>query len=511
MSDPTPRPDDSATSAAVSAVVVLAAGEGTRMRSAQPKVLHRAGGRPLVDSVLAAAGALAPGLLVVVVGAGREQVQAHLAGSSPTARTVVQERQGGTGHAVRVALEQLPGLTGTVVVTAGDTPLLRGSTLVALVEGHARAGAAATVLSAVLDDATGYGRVLRDADGGVSGIVEHKDATPAEREVREINSGVYAFDAELLRGALERLSTDNAQGEEYLTDVVGILRADGRLVAAVVADDPLDVAGVNDRVQLAEAEAVLRDRRLLDLMRAGATVVDPRTTWVDADVQVGRDAVLLPGTRLHGRTTVGAGAVVGPDVTLTDTEVGDGARVRCTTADGARIGPGAEVGPYTYLRPGTVLGARAKAGGFVEMKGAVLGEGAKVPHLSYVGDATVGEGANLGAGTIVANYDGVAKHRTEVGPHARVGSDTVLVAPVRVGAGAYVAAGSVITADVPPGALGVARGRQRAVDGWVARRRAGTASDAAARAADDAAARVAGAGQGETGTDGTAAGEGASA
>lgn len=472
----------------VAAVVVLAAGEGTRMRSRTPKVLHRAGGRPLVGSVLAAAAELEPERVVVVVGAGREQVVDYLTGQTAypaPLSSVVQERQGGTGHAVRIALEALPDVTGTLLVVYGDTPLLRGATLLRLVQAHAEAAADATVLTAVLDDPTGYGRVLRDASGAVTGIVEQKDATAEQRAVQEINSGMYAFDAAALRSALARVSTDNAQGEEYLTDVIGILRTDGRPVGAVVTEDALDVAGVNDRVQLAEAEDVLRGRILEQIMRAGVTVLDPRSTWVEHAVQVGQDATLLPGTRLLGRTTIGAGAVIGPDVTLVDCEVGEGAVVRCSTCEGARIGARASVGPYTYLRPGTVLGDGAKAGGFVEMKNAELGAGAKVPHLSYVGDAEIGEGANIGAATIFANYDGVAKHRTSVGAHARVGSDTVLVAPVSVGAGAYTAAGSVITDDVPPGAMGVARGRQRSVEGWVERRRPGSDSARAAAEAQE--------------------------
>ncbi|NHC15340.1 bifunctional UDP-N-acetylglucosamine diphosphorylase/glucosamine-1-phosphate N-acetyltransferase GlmU [Motilibacter deserti] len=466
--------------APVDAVVVLAAGEGTRMKSRTPKVLHAVAGRSLLGHVLAAAGELSPERVVVVVGAGRDHVVAHLSAIEPDAVPVVQERQGGTGHAVRTALEAMPELTGTLVVAAGDTPLLTPATLRALVEGHRTAGASATVLTALLEDPTGYGRVLRDATGGVAAIVEHRDATPEERAVREINSGIYVFAVEQLRAALGRLTTDNAQGEEYLTDVLAILREQGRPVAAVTAPDALDVAGVNDRAQLAQAGAALRDRLLLHWMRAGVTVVDPLTTWVDADVALAPDVTLLPGVRLHGGTTVAAGAVVGPDTTLVDTEVGEGAVVRSSTCEGARVGTGATVGPYTFLRPGTVLGAGAKAGGFVEMKNAVLGEEAKVPHLSYVGDAEVGAGTNVGAATIFANYDGVAKHRTKVGDHVRIGSDTVLVAPVTVGDGAYTAAGSVVTEDVPPGALAVGRSRQGNVDGWVERRRPGTSSARAA-------------------------------
>ena len=461
-------------------VLVLAAGEGTRMRSRTPKVLHAVAGRSLLGHVLSAAEQLSPERVVVVVGAGRDQVVAHLTQIAPAAIPVVQERQGGTGHAVRIALEQLPDVTGTLVVAAGDTPLLTPATLAALVETHVRAGAAATVLTALLADPTGYGRVLRDETGNVAAIVEHRDATAEERAVREINSGIYVFAVEHLRAALEQLTTDNAQGEEYLTDVLSILREQGRPVAAVAADDALDVAGVNDRAQLAEAGAALRDRLLLRWMRAGVTVVDPRSVWVDATVELAADVTLLPGVRLHGGTRVQTGAVVGPDTTLVDTHVGPGASVRSSTCEGARIGEGATVGPYTFLRPGSVLGRDAKVGGFVEMKNAVLGEGTKVPHLSYVGDAQVGAGTNVGAATIFANYDGVAKHRTTVGDHVRIGSDTVLVAPVTVGDGAYTAAGSVVTEDVPAGALAVARGRQSSVEGWVERRRPGSPSAEAA-------------------------------
>ncbi|WP_231126888.1 bifunctional UDP-N-acetylglucosamine diphosphorylase/glucosamine-1-phosphate N-acetyltransferase GlmU [Motilibacter aurantiacus] len=457
------------------------------MRSRTPKVLHAAAGRSLLGHVLTSVREISPARVVVVVGAGRDKVVAHLAETAPEALPVVQERQGGTGHAVRTALEALPDLTGTVVVTAGDTPLLSPATLQALVGTHAATGAAATVLTALLDDPTGYGRVLRDPAGNVAAIVEHRDATPEELAVHEINSGIYAFAADHLRSALAQLTTDNAQGEEYLTDVLAILREQARPVAAVVAPDALDVAGVNDRSQLALAGAALRDRLLLRWMRAGVTVVDPLTTWVDADVELAPDVTLLPGVRLHGRTSVAAGAVVGPDTTLVDTEVGADAVVRSSTCEGARIGERATVGPYTFLRPGTVLGAGAKAGGFVEMKNAVLGQEAKVPHLSYVGDAEVGDGTNVGAATIFANYDGVAKHRTTVGAHVRIGSDTVLVAPVTVGDGAYTAAGSVVTDDVPPGALAIGRSRQGTVDGWVERRRSGTSSAQAAQEARRAA------------------------
>jgi bifunctional UDP-N-acetylglucosamine pyrophosphorylase / glucosamine-1-phosphate N-acetyltransferase len=453
----------------VEGVVVLAAGEGTRMRSTTPKVLHVAAGRTLLASALAATAALEPEQTIVVVGAGRDAVVAHLGELAPDAQTVVQEHQRGTGHATRVALDALPDLTGRVLVTYGDMPLLTPGTLAALA--GAADGAGAALLTARLADPTGYGRVVRGVGGDVAAIVEHKDATDEQRAIDEVNAGVYVFDVALLRACLQRLSTDNAQGEEYLTDVVGILVADGHQVRAVVAVDPLDVLGVNDRSQLAQAAAVLRRRHLDAAMRAGATVVDPATTVVDLDVVLEPDCVVEPFCVLRGATSVAAGAVVGPYADLTDTTVGAGARVRAATCVGAEIGPDADVGPWTYLRPGTRLARGAKAGAYVEMKNAEVGEDSKVPHLSYVGDATIGRRSNIGAGTIFVNYDGVAKHVTTVGDDVRVGSDNCLVAPVTIEDTAYTAAGSVITKDVPAGALGVGRAQQRNIDGWVARKR----------------------------------------
>jgi bifunctional UDP-N-acetylglucosamine pyrophosphorylase / glucosamine-1-phosphate N-acetyltransferase len=467
------------TDAHPTAVVVLAAGEGTRMRSTLPKVLHQMAGRTLLGHMLAAAAPLEADTTVVVVGAGREAVTAHLAEVAPGAVPVVQADQRGTGHAARVALEAVPDVDGTVLVLPGDTPLLRTETLRALVEEHQSSGAVATLLTALVPDPTGYGRVLRRDGGPVAAVVEHRDATEEQRAVREVNTSVYAFEAGPLRDALSRLSTANAQGEEYLTDVVGLFVAAGRTVGALVVDPAL-TAGVNDRVQLAAAHRAYNERLLGDWMRAGVTVIDPATTWVDAEVELAPDVVLRPGVQLHGRTRAESGAEIGPDCTLTDTVVGPGARVVRAHCHGAEVGPGASVGPFAYLRPGARLGPGAKVGTYVEVKGSELGAGAKVPHLSYVGDATIGAGANLGAGTITANWDGVHKHRTTIGEHVRTGSDTVLVAPVTVGDGAYTAAGSVIVDEVPAGELGVGRARQRNIPGWVAKRRAGTSSAAAA-------------------------------
>ncbi|KND39274.1 bifunctional N-acetylglucosamine-1-phosphate uridyltransferase/glucosamine-1-phosphate acetyltransferase [Streptomyces acidiscabies] len=454
------------------------------MKSATPKVLHELCGRTLVGHVLAAARELDPENLVAVVGHAREQVTAHLAETDGAVRTAVQERQNGTGHAVRMALEELGGTVGgTVIVVCGDTPLLTGATLTALSATHHTDGNAVTVLTAEVPDATGYGRIVRDADGAVTAIVEHKDASGEQRAIREINSGVFAFDGNLLTDALKKVRTDNSQGEEYLTDVLGILREAGHRVGASVAGDHREIAGINNRVQLAEARRILNDRLLTQAMLDGVTVIDPATTWVDVTVTFGQDAVVHPGTQLQGTTHIGAGAEVGPNTRLTDTRVGAGARVDNTVALSSTIGENASVGPYAYLRPGTRLGAKGKIGTYVETKNASIGEGTKVPHLSYVGDATIGDFSNIGAASVFVNYDGESKHHTTVGSHCKTGSDNMFVAPVTVGDGAYTAAGSVITKDVPPGSLAVARGQQRNIEGWVARKRPGSAAAKAAEAA----------------------------
>ena len=465
-------------------VIVLAAGEGTRMRSATPKVLHTIAGRSLIGHVLEAASAVDPAHVVVVIGHGRDQVLEHLEEVAPWVDTVVQEEQRGTGHAVRIALTALASAqaltSGPIVVLSGDTPLLTGATVRRLVDEQVSSGSAATLLTAVLDDPTGYGRIVRAEDGAVQAIVEHRDAPAEILAIAEINAGMYAFDPVDLAPALERLTTANDQGEEYLTDAVGLLRADDRPVAGLVVDDPHEILGVNDRVQLSEAAALMRDRINDRWMRAGVSMLDPHSTWIDVDVDLAPDVTLLPQTALLGPTSIASGARIGPGTTLTSCEVGEGATLIHTWAELAVVEAGASVGPFTYLRPGARLGPHARAGAFVEMKNASLGEGAKVPHLSYVGDAEVGEGTNIGAATIFVNYDGQAKHRTVIGRHARIGSDTMLVAPVTVGDGAYTAAGSVITEDVPAGAMAVGRARQRNIPGWVQRKRPGTESARAA-------------------------------
>ena len=474
----------------ISSVIVLAAGAGTRMHSARPKVLHHIAGKPLLWHAITAAAALEPRELIAVIGHGREQVGRYLTEQHPEVRQAVQEQQLGTGHAVASALAAPPeprteavDFTGTVLVTYGDVPLLTGETLRLLALEHQRAGNAVTVLTAVVDDPTGYGRIVRDASGALAAIVEQKDADAGQREIREINSGVYAFDGAVLADALGRLSSANAQGERYLTDVVQLARSDGHPVGTLTTDDAAQTEGVNDRVQLAALSARLNARLIRKAQLAGVTVNDPATTWIHADVRIGPDTQLLPGTSLEAGTVIGSGCVIGPDTTLSACRVADGATVSRSHCFGASIGAGASVGPYTYLRPGTELGEAAKAGAFVEIKNSTLGRNAKVPHLSYVGDAQIGSGTNIGAGTITANYDGVHKYPTVIGEHVFVGSDSVLIAPVTIGDGAYVAAGSSVTSDVDPGDLAVARGRQRAVKGWVLLRRPGTASDSSARSA----------------------------
>ncbi|MER5455487.1 bifunctional UDP-N-acetylglucosamine diphosphorylase/glucosamine-1-phosphate N-acetyltransferase GlmU [Micromonospora sp. NPDC002389] len=471
MSEPYPR-----------TVVVLAAGEGKRMKSALPKVLHPLLGRTLLGHVLNAAQPLAAERTMVVVGHGADQVRAHLAEAAPGAVPVLQAEQLGTGHAVRIALEA-PEASGTVVVLNGDVPLLRPETVAGLVAAHESERAAATVLAAEVPDPTGLGRIVRDADGRLEQIVEQRDATPAQLAVREINAGIYAFDAVRLRDVLGKLSTDNDQGEEYLTDVFKLLVSAGEPVGVHLAGDHTETLGCNDRVELAGLRRLLRDRVNERWMRTGVSLLDPETTWIDVTVALDRDAVVDQNTQLRGGSVVGAGAVVGPDVTLIDTVVGPGATVLRSHAVGAEVGAGASVGPYAYLRPAARLAEKSKVGTFVEVKNSEVGAGAKVPHLSYVGDATIGARANIGAATIFVNYDGVNKHRTVVGEAAFVGCDTSLIAPVEVGAGAYVAAGSAISKDVPPGALGVTRAPQRNVEDWVTRRRPGTASAAAAERA----------------------------
>ncbi len=454
-------------------VVVLAAGGGTRMKSKTMKVLHRVGGRSMIGHVLTAVRAMEPERIVAVVGTQREQVGPHIQELVPDAVLAVQETQDGTGHAVRVALEALDApVTGTVVVVTGDTPLLRGESLRAFAEEHEAAQRAVSILSGEVANPFGYGRIVRNAEGDVEGIVEEKDATPEQREIAEINSGILAFDGAFLVEALGRVGNDNAKGEYYLTDTVGIARGDGLTVGAFAVEDVMQTEGANDRAQLAALGRELNRRIVTQWMKDGVTVMDPETTWLDADVVLAPDVTILPGTQLLGATVVGEDAVVGPDTTLKDCEVGVGARVVRTHGELAVIGDGANVGPFSYLRPGTKLGAKGKIGAFVETKNALIGDGSKVPHLSYVGDAEIGEGTNIGAGTIFANYDGTTKHRTKVGDRAKTGANNTFIAPVEIGDDAVTGGGTTVRRDVPPGALAVSSGPQRNIEDWAARKKA---------------------------------------
>jgi len=471
-----------------SAVLVLAAGAGTRMRSDTPKVLHTLGGRSMLSHALHAVAKLAPQHLVVVLGKDRERIgkavgelAEHLGRDVEVA---VQDQQLGTGHAAMCGLSALPAeFDGTVVVTSGDIPLLDAETLADLIVTHRAEPAAVTVLTTTVPDSTGYGRILRTQDGEVIAIVEETDATPQQRAIREVNAGIYAFDITELRSALSRLSSDNAQHELYLTDVISIVRADGRVVQAKHVDDAALVAGVNDRVQLSDLAAELNRRIVAAHQRAGVTVVDPANTWIDVDVAIGQDTVVQPGTQLLGGTRIGARCRIGPDTTLADVHVGEDASVVRTHGSESLIGDGADVGPFTFLRPGSRLGAEGKLGAFVETKNASIGAGTKVPHLTYVGDADIGDHSNIGASSVFVNYDGETKSRTTVGSHVRTGSDTMFVAPVTVGDGAYTGAGTVLREDVPPGALAVSSGRQRVIEDWVLRNRPDSDSArAAARA-----------------------------
>jgi bifunctional UDP-N-acetylglucosamine pyrophosphorylase/glucosamine-1-phosphate N-acetyltransferase len=466
--------------------IVLAAGMGTRMKSALPKVLHEVAGSPMITHALRSVLDAGADQVVAVVGHERERVEAVVHGVDASITVAVQEEQHGTGHAVRCGLEALVAergelLGGTVVVTYGDVPLLTADTIADLVREHTDNQHAITIVTARLADPTGYGRIVRDDSGAVREIREHRDADAAILAIDEINSGVLAVDATFLARVLETLEPSNSQGEYYLTDIVGAAVAQDLPVGAHLLEDVWQTEGVNDRRQLARLGAEL-NRRIGDKwMLAGVTIVDPASTWIDTAVELASDVTILPGTHLLGATVVAAGATIGPDTTLRNVEVGAGATVVRTHGSDALIGAGASVGPFAYLRPGTELGTDAKVGTFVETKNTKVGDGAKIPHLSYLGDATVGAGANVGAGAITANYDGQHKHPTAIGRQAKIGCDNVFVAPVTIGDGAYTGAGSIVRDDIPAGALAVSAGEQRNMEGWVAAKRPGTPADDAAK------------------------------
>ncbi len=445
------------------AAVILAAGKGTRMKSKLPKVLHKLSGSSMLSYVMDAVSAAGIEKTVVVVGCGADQVAREVEGR---AQVALQSEQLGTGHALMQAGTVLKGTSGQLLVLCGDTPLIKSETLSELMRFHSSSGLAATVLTSLMEDPTGYGRVIRDARDKVIKIVEHKDASAEEKLVLEINTGVYCFELDGLFNALERITPANVQGEYYLTDVIELLAGEGRPVGAFLINDPRETAGINDRVQLAEADRYLRDRVLEDLMRSGVTVVDPRSTFVDRKVRVGRDTVILPFTFIEGSTVIGEDCVIGPCSRLVNASVGNGVTVQNSIVLESSMGDSCNIGPFAYIRPGTSLKQGVKVGDFVEIKKSVIGDGSKVPHLSYVGDATIGDNVNVGAGTITCNYDGRNKWHTSIRDGAFIGSNTNLVAPVEIGAGAVTGAGSTITKDIPPGALGLERARQRVIKDW---------------------------------------------
>lgn len=450
------------------AAVVLAAGKGTRMKSRVPKVLHKICGRPMLFYVLDAVRAAGVEETVVVVGFGADQVAQEIGGAASVA---LQAEQLGTGHALQQAGPFLRDFRGDILVLCGDTPLITPETLARLAGEHTATGAAATVLTAVMDDPRGYGRVLREVSGRVARIVEEKDATPEEKLTREINTGVYCFKAEGLFAELANIKPVNAQGEYYLTDIIGLLVAKGLFVGAIKSADPGEVAGINDRLQLARVERVMREAVLKDLMLSGVTVFDPASTFVDKGVKIGPDTVVYPFTLIGGNTVVGDCCVIGPGVQLLNARLGDKVTVRNSIVEESEVGDASTIGPFAYLRPGTRLDKNVKVGDFVEIKKSFIGSGSKVPHLSYVGDADIGAGVNIGAGTITCNYDGQKKWQTHIGDGAFIGSNTNLIAPVEIGPGAYVGAGSTITKDVPAGALGVERAKQAVIPGWAEKRK----------------------------------------
>ena len=451
-------------------VVILAAGKGTRMKSAVPKVLHRAAGLALIEHVLRTADAVRPIRTVLVVGHQAGDVRAALAGR-PGLRFAIQEPQLGTGHALLQAESELSGATGTVVLLSGDVPLLRPETLAELVQTHRARGAAATVVTARVERPDGYGRIVRE-DGRIASIVEHKDATPAERGIDEINSGIYAFDLAPLFGALKQIGSANAQREYYLPDLVKIYRARGLPVETVTVNDAREILGVNSRRELADMASIMNRQRNDALMESGVTMVDPATVYVGPDVTVGPDTILHPGVHLEGRTRIGSGCEIHACVRIVDSTLDDGVVVNnfCLILE-STVARGARVGPFAHLRPQSAVGEEAHIGNFVELKKTTMGARSKASHLAYLGDATIGERVNVGAGTITCNYDGITKSATVIEDGAFIGSDSQLIAPVRVGKGAYVAAGSSITDDVPAGALAITRGRQIVKEGWADKRK----------------------------------------
>lgn len=446
--------------------VILAAGQGKRMHSSQPKVLHRVGGKPMLLHVCEAARLAGVGDQWLVVGHGREEIIDTLPGYN----YVVQEQQLGTGHAVLQAKEAVPAETERVLVLCGDTPLLTGSTLADLIRHHEETEATATILTAVFEDPQGYGRIVRGVSGDVEKIVEHRDASSEELLINEINSGTYIFEKQSLFQALENITPDNDQGEYYLTDVIHLFFSQGKKVSAFQAADSLEVRGINDRIQLAQAEEVLRDRKNRELMLSGVTLIDPASTYVDGEVTVGQDTVIYPNTIIEGNCKIGSDCQIGPNCHFRNVAIGDKSHVWHSILLDSTFGQGCKIGPFAYVRPGSTLSDNVKIGDFVEIKKSEIGAGSKVPHLSYIGDSILGTGVNVGAGTITCNYDGKKKSQTIIHDNAFIGSNSNLVAPVEIGKGSYIAAGSTITEDVPENSLAIARERQTTKEGWATKK-----------------------------------------
>lgn len=443
--------------------VILAAGKGTRMRSKFPKVLHKVGGKAMLQHVLDAAEAAGASEKVVVIGHEAELVEAMVAGQGKTA---LQAEQLGTGHAVMQAKEALEGFTGTALILCGDTPLLEGEELAKFCQAHKESGAAATVLTAIMDNPFGYGRILRDAQGNVVGIVEQKDATEEQRQIKEINTGIYCMECPQMFEVLSTLTNNNAQGEYYLTDVLEKLNVAGQKVGGVITEDSDMVMGINSRKQLSVAEAVMRTRILDKLMDAGVTIMDPASTFIEKSVKIGQDTIIYPYTWLEGNTEIGSDCEIGPNSRFTDVKVGNGCKLQFIYAHECEVQNDVTAGPYVHLRPDTVISDKVKIGNFVEVKNSNIGVGTKLPHLTYIGDSDIGSGVNMGCGCITVNYDGKKKYRTVVGDNAFVGCNTNLVAPVTVQANTYIGAGSTITKEVPEDALAIARAKQRNIEGW---------------------------------------------
>src|SRR5687767_6194526 len=454
-------------------VVILAAGQGTRMKSSLPKVLHQISGLPVIEHVLRTAESASPATITVVVGHRADVVRARLAGRG--VQFALQEPQLGTAHALRQAEPVLAGRTGTLVLLSGDAPLFSAASLRRLIDTHCGANAAATVVTATAERPYGYGRIVR-TEGRIARIVEERDASPSERQIQEINSGIYAFDLAPLFEALRGIASQNAQGEYYLPDLIGIYRRRKLPVETLLVDNSQEILGINSRTELAEMSSLLRQKKNEEVMAAGVTLIDPATTYIDADVEIGADTVIHPGVVLEGQTRVGAACEIQGHVRIADSTLGDHVTINnfCLIV-GARVADGASVGPFAHLRPETVVGEKAKIGNFVELKKTTMGPGSKANHLAYLGDATIGANVNVGAGTITCNYDGSRKHQTVIEDGAFIGSDSQLIAPVTVGKGAYVGAGSSITEDVPAGGLGIARGRQANIEGWVERKKGAAA------------------------------------